>query len=158
MLITAVLEKLEEMGRVLGQKGAQMMFEPRESWTDGIPENPGVYAIWDITENSLAYIGETTSLKSRMRDIGKTKKHTFRRKVAKKPEMTSNDEAGLSEKISKRYAVSFIEIQFGRAELEEFLILRWKPELNKKSAKRSPLSKHYETGCSAIPTFPEIKR
>jgi GIY-YIG catalytic domain len=145
----AVLEKLEKMGEALRQKQKLPMFEPLDSWTVGIPENPGVYAIWDINERNLAYIGETSSLKSRMRDIGKTKKHTFRRKVAKKPEMASNDEAGLSEKISKRYAVSFIEIQFGRAELEEFLILRWKPELNKKSAKRSPLSKHYESGCSA---------
>jgi hypothetical protein len=152
----AVLVRLEEMGKALEQKLARKMFMPLDSWTDGMPENPGVYAIWDINERNLAYIGETSSLKSRMRDIGKIKNHTFRRTVAKKPEMASNEEADLSAKMSNHYAVSFIEVQFGRAELEEFLILRWKPELNKKSAKRSSLSKHYESGCSAIPTFPDL--
>ncbi|MEQ1525357.1 MAG: hypothetical protein ABL911_01245 [Gallionella sp.] len=69
--------------------------------------------------------------------------------------MPANDEAALSAAMAECYVVSFIEVQFGRAELEEFLILRWKPELNKKSTKRSPWSKHYESECSAVPKFPE---
>jgi hypothetical protein len=71
-----------------------------------------------------------------MSDAGRSVNHTFRRKVAIMLGIPAGDEAGLSLAISKRYDISFIPVPFGRAELEEYLRLRWRKTIVNGPAKR----------------------
>lgn len=130
-----VRTKLAEMEAALLQAPARRMFES-DSWADDIPHESGVYAVWDLILKTPVYVGETSALRSRMSDIGRKVNHTFRRKVAKLLNINSNDEAVLSAAMAERYAVSFVEVQLGRAELEDFLILRWRKTILNNPAKR----------------------
>lgn len=134
---TVIAEKLDEMKEAICKAQKLPMFKS-DSWVEdnNIPSEPGVYVIWDTSsgKEKKVYVGESSSLKSRMRNIGRTKNHTFRRMVKKALNITSDDETALSKEMSKRYLVSFIKVKFGRAELEEFLVKLW-PEVWNKPAK-----------------------
>lgn len=134
------------------QAPVRCMFDS-DSWTDDIPSEAGVYAIWDIISKFPVYVGETSALRSRMSDIGRSVNHTFRRKAAKLLNVASNDEAALSAAMSARYAVSFVEVQFGRAEVEEFLVLRWRKTIVNKPAKRLLHGERYKWVEPATPTL-----
>lgn len=113
-------------------------------WADDVPRDPGVYAIWDVALKAPVYVGESSGLKSRMSDVGRTVNHTFRRKVAPILKVNAGDESALTRAMSKRYDVSFIEVELGRAELEEFLVLRWRKTLLNKPAKRLLRGERYK--------------
>ncbi|MBS0354930.1 MAG: hypothetical protein JSR83_13660 [Proteobacteria bacterium] len=130
-----VRTRLLEMEAALLQAPSRRIFG-FESWADDIPHEAGVYAIWDIFSKTPIYIGETSALRSRMGDMGRTVNHTFRRKAAKLLNIPSNNEAALTAEMAKRFAISFIEVQLGRAELEEFLIIRWRKTILNKPAER----------------------
>ena len=46
--------------------------------------------------------------------------------------------------MSEHYEMSFIEVQLGRAELEEFLVLRWRGTLLNKPAQRLLRGERYK--------------
>lgn len=71
-----------------------------------------------------------------MSDIGRSVNHTCRRKIAELLELQSSDEVVLSQAMAKRYVISFIEVQLGRAELEEYLVLRRRQMIVNKPATR----------------------
>lgn len=147
-----VRTKLAEMEADLLQAPPRRMFGS-ESWADDIPQEAGVYAIWDLISKSPIYVGETSALRSRMSDIERAENHTFRRKAAKLLNIQSNDEAALTAAMKNRYAVAFIEVQLGRAELEEFLILRWRKTILNKPAKRLLRGERYKWVEPANPPF-----
>ena len=92
-------------------------------WTKDIPREPGVYAIWDRKSCEPVYVGETSGLKGRMtRDISYVGKHTFRKKAASVLKVDPNESTTLTRKMAKRYEVSYVAVELGRAELEEYLV------------------------------------
>lgn len=105
-------------------------------WVKIAPDEPGVYVIWNKRTKKPEYVGESSSLRQRLRDLGRWENHTFRSKVAEKLGEKKNNNNALSQKISALYEFSFIHVTFGRAELEEYLILRWRAFLINKPAVR----------------------
>jgi hypothetical protein len=122
-------------------------------WAADMPAEPGVYALWDMKSLNVFYVGETSSLRHRMCDIGRSVNHTCRRKIAKLLELPFNDEVALSRAMAERYVVSFIEVQLGRAELEEYLVLRWRDTIVNKPAKRLLRGSRYKWVTPANPRF-----
>ena len=108
----------------------------KNGWAKDIPVNAGVYVLWFNKTNEPNYVGETSCLRLRMSDIGRTVNHTFRKDIARARNWPLVDDRQLSHRISKEFSLSFIELHFGRAELEEYLIQRWRKYLVNKPDKR----------------------
>jgi len=106
------------------------------SWANDVPREPGVYAVWDLKSEAPVYVGESSDLKSRMSDVGRSVNHTFRRKAAAVLGVPPEDEVALSTAMSARYDLSVLRVNYGRAEVEEYLILRWRKTLLNRPTKR----------------------
>jgi hypothetical protein len=98
------------------------------AWAEDVTTSPGVYALWDLA-GTMTYVGETASLRHRMRDLGRSVNHTCRRKLAAQHNLTGAAEAEISELLSQRYVLSFLPVSLGRLELEEYLSLRYQRSL-----------------------------
>jgi hypothetical protein len=122
---------MTEANHTLVLLGAQLAGEKRremfatDRWTVDVPARPGVYAIWERASGRPIYVGETADLKARMRDLGRYPNHTCRRKLAKSFGIPKSDEVALSKRIAATHQLSFIEVGFGRMELEEYLSVLW---------------------------------
>lgn len=112
-----------------------------KNWRLHIPKESGVYVIWE--GNTPVYVGETSSLYKRMSDLSRPINHTFSRKIADKFDIDKSDLERLAEEVSSRYKLSCITVDFGRAEIEEYLILRWRQTLINKPTKRLQSSDQY---------------
>ena len=55
-----------------------------DSWASAVTLEAGVYAVWTFKPHVPVYVGQTTSLRHRMRDLGRQINHTFPRGIAKK--------------------------------------------------------------------------
>lgn len=121
-------------------------------WRVGLPLNAGVYGIWEISTGMLIYVGQTSSLHLRMGDISRSVNHTFRRKAAKKYGLTKLSDKSLSKRLSKLVEISFLKVELGRAELEEFMIIRWEENLLNKPGKRLLKSTQYDGVKKLSPT------
>lgn len=78
-----------------------------------------------------------------MSDIGHHINYTFARKACKVlciPEQALKD---LAAGMRARYELAFITVAIGRAEVEEYLILRWRKTLMNKPTKRLFKSPQY---------------
>lgn len=98
----------------------------QDCWPERIPLDPGVYVFWDRETGTPKYVGETSSLLFRMRDVGRRVNHTFPRKISNQLGLNAISDEDLSRVISQRFELSFIPVHFGRAELEEYLVLKWR--------------------------------
>jgi hypothetical protein len=78
-----------------------------------------------------------------MADLGRTVKHTFRRIARKKCDAATATESDLNAILARRFEIAFLPVDFGRAELEEYLILRWRKTLYNKPALRLQRSAQY---------------
>jgi len=106
-------------------------------WKSGVRNKAGVYVIWSKRGNKSAqYVGETTSLIERFKDLGSWRNHTFTRKIKNKYNL--NTPESIRSKINSLYEISFIEIDFGRKEIEEYLIYKWETHKHPKFNKSSP--------------------
>lgn len=124
-------------------KESSIEFEGKDriKWSRATPTSkPGLYKVWNCDE--LIYIGESTDVAERFnthssttyfsalrRSIG-TKLFDYKYIGKKKFESTADYQI-TSFLNSCKYA--FIEVTFGRRELEEYLINKLQPTLNKKS-------------------------
>jgi hypothetical protein len=113
-------------------------------WATHITKNAGVYVLWSTRTNKPVYVGETVSLHHRMGDISRTVNHTFRRRIARLRGWTGLSESELSQRISRQYVLSYLELHLGRAELEEFLVLRWSGYLANKTNLRVRKGRWYQ--------------
>ena len=94
-----------------------------------IPDSPGIYALFE-KENKLLYIGESGNLRKRMSEINRTVNHSFRKQIGHqkfngiKTSKKFSDlvESKLDEFFNEELYVAFIEVYFGRLEIEAFLI------------------------------------
>lgn len=105
-----------------------------KGWKDTFPEEGGVYVLW---ENGVpVYIGATSGIKSRMGDISRPINHPFPAKVAIILSLRKSPIEKLRSAIAERYKISYVVVPLGRAEIEEYLILRWRNTLINKPTKR----------------------
>lgn len=113
-------------------------------WAHDVTPSAGVYIIWEKASGKPVYVGETSALLARMGDLGRTVNHTFRRIARKKCGAASSSESDLSAILAARYEIAFMPVDFGRAEIEEYLILRFRKTLYNKPALRLQRSAQYE--------------
>lgn len=104
----------------------------QNNWKNIFPDYSGVYVIWD--NEKPIYVGETSGLKSRMSDLMRPINHAFTKKIDNKIEAQSLDK--LRTYMSDNYKLSYISIDLGRSEIEEYLILRWRKTLINKPTTR----------------------
>ena len=121
-----------------------------ESWFDGIiPNCAGLYLVFDNSDK-LIYVGESSNLKDRYdahsnttyfsalrRHIGKSILNLdfFPMKYKnKKREFLPDDDLKITEFL-KNCMIKTLPVSFGRFELEEYLIRKYNPLLNKKENK-----------------------
>ena len=116
-----------------------------------LPSKAGIYLVFD-NSNNLIYIGESSNIQERhkthsgvtyfsalRRHIGKTiLKFDFVQIKSKRPnrEFLEKDDIKITQFL-KECTIKFMPISFGRFELEEYLIRKHNPLLNKKENKKS---------------------
>ncbi|NRB38350.1 MAG: hypothetical protein HRU20_07755 [Pseudomonadales bacterium] len=113
------------------------------NWKDNFPDEGGVYVIWE--NETPIYVGETSGIKSRMGDLSRPVNHPFPKKVAEiySLKVKGSSLEVLRNEISNRYRLSYLVVSFGRAEIEEYLIIRWRNTVINKSTKRLLNGKQY---------------
>src|SRR5215218_3975933 len=121
----STLTKLAD--RLIAESRRELFHVPR--WVADVPTSPGVYVLSQRTSDCPVYVGETTNLRARMKDLGRYENHTCRRKLAKQLRIERGDEAILSTAIARTHTLSYLEVRLGRAELEEYLRVRWSKSL-----------------------------
>jgi hypothetical protein len=116
-------DRLEKLVREIENKEKTTLFISSE-WREGVPRNAGVYVIWRKDKpDEPVYVGESCNLYKRFGDLGRPANHTFASQMDKKHPW--GDE--LKTKISQKFVISYIELDFGRKELEEYLVVfKWK--------------------------------
>lgn len=108
----------------------KIKFEKSAEWREkNIPNYPGVYALFE-KNNRLVYVGESGNLRKRLDEINRTVNHSFRKqtgflkfngtKSSKKYDLEIETKLDLY--FNEELYVSFIEVCFGRLEIEEFII------------------------------------
>ena len=121
-------------------------FSVDSSWAKGLPNKAGVYAFFYGSE--FIYVGETKSIRDRMKDLRRTVNHTFRRKLGahhfsdtegfepatSKRKFPERIEA-LVDKLMGKLSVVYLPIPFGRSEVEEYLIKEYSPQFNSLSSR-----------------------
>ena len=103
-----------------------------DNWKQNFPNHTGVYVIWE--NEQPIYVGETSGLKSRMSDIMRPINHAFTKKISNKFNLFDLNK--LRKFMTENYKLSFIQIELGRSEIEEYLILRWRKTLINKPTTR----------------------
>lgn len=111
-------------------------------WSRDFIKKPGVYVFFEKDE--IVYVGETSSIKERMRDVLDTRHHTLRRKIGvlnfsnipgfrqanSKTKFPPDIEQLVSDWMIKKMRLSFVSAQLGRKELEELIIKKYNPKYN----------------------------
>jgi hypothetical protein len=103
-----------------------------DKWQQTFPNHSGVYVVWE--KEQPIYVGETSGLQSRMSDIMRPINHAFTKKISYKFNISKLNE--LRNFMSKNYKLSYITVDLGRSEIEEYLILRWRKTLINKPTTR----------------------
>lgn len=113
-------------------------------WANQFPNKPGVYIIRDKEE--IIYVGETGSIKGRMKDLIDTRNHTIRRslgthlyckvdgfiKASSSLKFIDAIEDMLNEHIKTNLTIATLPVSLGRKELEEMVFLKNDPIHNRK--------------------------
>jgi len=113
-------------------------------WVKQAPIEAGIYVVFK--NKKIVYVGETGSIQGRMNDLRRTVNHTLRRSIgAKKFAKVKGFQKATSkkkfspriEKLVEKYIrgldISVLPIAFGRKEMEEYLISKYKPIFNNKA-------------------------
>ncbi|GGF06415.1 GIY-YIG nuclease family protein [Flavobacterium limi] len=111
-------------------RAERIKFEKCKHWRKNkIPNSPGVYALFE-KDNKLLYIGESGNLQDRMNEINRTVNHSFRKQIGflryNGVKSSKKYDADIETKLDTYFAeelyVAFIEVYYGRLEIEEFII------------------------------------
>lgn len=134
-------EYLDELkAQLLGSEKAGV--ELSRTWSKDFPRGAGVYAFYE--NGKLVYVGETKSIRDRMRDILDTRHHTLRRKIGEKNFSRLNGfvratskrvyppdiERMVNDWLENKMEFSCMEVSLGRKELEERIIDEYAPIYN----------------------------
>jgi len=115
----------------------RIKFSFDKKWSDNFPKEAGVYGIF--YKDKLVYVGESANLKERMKEVKRTFNHSFRRKLGKhldlnavviKGKFSDALENLLNEEYKKSLSFTFKEVNFGRIEIESYLMQRSEGVLN----------------------------
>lgn len=115
----------------------RIKFKKCKNWRkDNVPNEPGIYAIFE-NNNELIYIGESGNLKDRMNEINRTVNHSFRKQfghirfngIKSRIKFNNEVEILLDDYFANNLYVSFLPINFGRLEIETFLIDKYQEKL-----------------------------
>ena len=132
MEIELYLDQLKD--KLLHKSNWKQLTLTRE-WTAGIPNLAGVYALKQTDSDNLVYVGETGSLRGRMKDLLDSGHHTVRRtigerfyfeiegfvKATSKVKFPDHIEILVNDHICTKLSIAYIEVKLGRKELEEFI-------------------------------------
>lgn len=132
---------LEDYERLLVAEPRRRL-EATGDWAVKYPAEAGVYVIWDGA--TPIYVGESSSLALRMADIRRPVNHPFPKEICAEHGMGEDGLVALSRFMSSRYTVSCLRIPFGRREVEEYLVLRWRRHVLNKPALRLLRSPQYD--------------
>lgn len=124
-------------------------FQKSSTWRNEIvPNESGVYALFEGNDK-LIYIGETGNLRDRMNEINRTVNHSFRKQlgasrfggIKSRKKFTDEVENLLDTFFKDHLYVAFIEVNFGRLEIETFIISNHQELLLNSEKKRKTLLK-----------------
>lgn len=113
-------------------------------WANEFPKEAGVYIFFN--GDQICYVGETGSIRARMKDLLDTRNHVIRRnigntkfkgttgfrKATASKKFVKIIEIKLNKWIERNLKVSTLVVDLGRKELEEYLYAKYKPKYNKK--------------------------
>lgn len=111
-------------------KSNRLKFEKSKDWrSNKIPNEAGIYAFFD-TKGTLMYVGESGNINARMDEVNRTVNHSFRKQLGAKmfggvkssKKFEVDVEKKLDEYFDKNIYVSFLLVNYGRLEIETFLI------------------------------------
>lgn len=119
-------------------------FGTSRAWARQFPQDSGVYSVFEFGE--LIYVGESGSIQGRMRDLFDTRNHTLRRSLGSErfegvtgyeratgsKKFPPHIEERLNEYMERSLAFTAIELTFGRREVEEHMVRKYKPSFNAK--------------------------
>ena len=114
----------------------KIKFERNLIWRKKYLQNiPAIYALYE--NENLVYIGETGDLLKRMSDVTRTVNHSFRKEIgAKKFEGLKSSkkfdditENKLDNYFDESLFISFIEVDFGRLEIETYLVDKYQKQI-----------------------------
>src|SRR4051812_35512834 len=74
-------EKADAEQHLINRPELRWRFENSDAWHLHFPKAPGVYVIF--IGGKVVYVGESGSLRARMKDLRETRNHTFRRSHGK---------------------------------------------------------------------------
>lgn len=134
---------LSDLENTLVKNGRQQITLTRE-WTKQFPKEAGVYVLFEGDE--LVYTGETSSLRGRVTDYLNTRHHTVRRKIGafnfsdvegyhratSKIKFPDHIEKLVVDWLEKKVKLSYLVVDLGRKELEEFIQNKYSPKYNSK--------------------------
>ncbi|MEC4116025.1 GIY-YIG nuclease family protein [Myroides phaeus] len=121
----------------------KIKFERTKDWRKKfLKHTAAVYAIFE--NDKLIYIGETGNLLKRMSDITRTVNHSFRKQIGhflfsgiKSSKKFGDDiEIKLDKYFDDALYIQFIEVNFGRLEIETYLIDKYKEQVINAPKKR----------------------
>ncbi|MFK7946621.1 MAG: GIY-YIG nuclease family protein [Saprospiraceae bacterium] len=130
-------------------EGKRQLFSFTKEWKESFDTSAGVYLIRE--EGKICYVGETGSLRQRMKDLLDTRNHSLRRTVGNKRFVDLEDykqgtaskkfpprlEAELNKIFEDNFEVTTIVVKIGRKELEERLVEKYQPIYNKRGKRKS---------------------
>lgn len=129
-------------------QAVKVKFSFKRNWSSNFPDKAGIYAIFD--KDKLVYIGETANLKERMKEVKRTYNHSFRKKLGRflvenakitKGKFEEALELKLNDYYLENLEFSFNKLNFGRLEVESYLIHRnYKNGLLNSLGKRNKIS------------------
>ncbi|MBI4478632.1 MAG: hypothetical protein HY651_01280 [Acidobacteria bacterium] len=142
---TVVKAHLDAHARHLRDSADAIGILLKTAWANRFPTKAGVYAVFDAKK--LIYVGETGSLRGRMKDLRDTRNHTLRRQIGaakfndrngyqpatSKRKFPETIEKLLNEYIEKNLSVKLLPVLLGRKEIEERLIEDESPRFNVKT-------------------------
>jgi hypothetical protein len=113
------------------------------SWSKQFPSVAGMYVIYEKGE--IVYFGETGNINGRMKDLRRTVNHSFRRSLGfmlygeeatSRKKFSPANEEKLNAYFEKNIQIGFLEVSFGRLEIEEYLVDKYGDQLLNKKKKR----------------------
>ncbi len=137
-----IIELLDETQDAL-LDAERRLFSLSKDWLSLFPLSTALYAIYD--SGVLVYIGETGNIRKRMSDLTRTVNHSFRRslgyrlfgyRATSRTKFKPVDEMALNVYFEKNITIGFLELSFGRLEVEEYIVDKFQDQLMNKKTKR----------------------
>ena len=137
--------ELENWVKELADVHGSEPFSRSPEWRMHIPADPGVYTLFE--DGKLVYVGESGSLRNRMKDLTDTRNHTLRRKLgarlgsggSSKKKFSEAVERKLNSFMEQHLRVKFLVVHLGRKEIEE-AVVRGRPHLYNAKGRRGESS------------------